>query len=176
MPEIAAAVLSPPAPPDPPRNLFALENIAPPPAEKAKPKPVVKARPRVSEDPAKLLAGLSLTATWTRGASSLAMINGRLYATGDVLETATNPKGSTSQTTSKVAGTDETTLTKGGKSAPGGENAAEPLVVSQILPDKVLLTRGDVTLELTFTGKEDGRRGAAPARSATSKAEAKAGK
>ena len=95
MPEIAATVLKPPPPPDPPRNLFAPDGIASV-SETPKLKPAAKAVAPVHEDPAKLLNGLSLKAIWVRGGRRLALINGRLYAPGDALETGTragHPEG-----------------------------------------------------------------------------------
>ena len=70
----------------------------------------------------------------------------------------------------------ETNLPGAGKRALTENSPTDALVVSQILADKVLLTRRGVTVELTFADKSDVRQGAGPSQSRTSKAGGRSGK
>jgi hypothetical protein len=143
---------------------------------KPQPKPAARVIAPVSEDTTKLLSGFSLNATWTGGAQRLAMINGRLYATGDVLEARINAKDAKGGSPDKGRGSDAASLSSGGKQAPTENSLTEPFVVSQILADKVLLTRRGVTLELTFTDKTDGRPSSVPSKSALRKTGVRTGR
>jgi hypothetical protein len=180
-----AALLAPTPAPDPPRDPFGLTaSLAAVSKPKPKPEPTKSTPPPLTPETraetAKLLSSLSLKATWTRGNKGGALINGLFYTKGDSLKVGNNNPGVSS--TKAVGSVHQSMSTKQSDNTAEQMSLrvdpppSEPLVVAEILPDKVLLKHHGEIVELKYADKDLARPAAPPPKAGNAKSTSKGGK